>query len=139
MNIESKKNFHNQQKLFSKDKKMKNNQNSQLFTELTPEEGSNVSGGWGWRPPLYSYTIDNKSGIDINFTFGGRDTVLQAGKTQTYRSFKPNVEVQYDEIIGPGYDLEKATLKAGETTSFDRNGVMLVLTAGGQPNANLTL
>lgn len=125
---------------------MKDNQQNQLFTELTSEEGANVSGGMSKnqsfpRPfplPPYSYTIDNKSGINVNFSFGGQDTVLQAGKTKTYTSFKSQVAVQYDEIIGPGYELEQATLKAGERTSFDRNGVMLVLTAGGKPNANLT-
>ena len=117
---------------------MKNNQNSQLFTELTPEEGSNVSGGLGLgfpKPRFYAYNIYNKSGIDVNFTFGGKKTTLGAGKEQTYINLKPYVNVQYDEIIGPGYEVETRTLKAGGKNSFDRNGVRLILTD--KVNANL--
>ena len=118
---------------------------NQLFTELTSEQGANVSGGMSNDRLLpipyplrrYSYTIDNKSGINVNFSFGGQQKTLEAGKTGTYTSYRPSVAVEYDEIIGPGYNVEHKTLKAGETTGFDRNGVMLVLTGGNQVNPNL--
>ena len=41
---------------------MQNNQQKQLFTELTPEEGAAVSGG-------ATYYLGNKSGIGVNYIY----------------------------------------------------------------------
>ncbi len=100
----------------------------QLFVDLTPEEGSTISGG-------ATFYLGNKSGIGVNYTLNGQKGYLSPGQEYNFSYSQPPVVI-YDKKIGAGYEPIVTNLAEGKN-NFDRNGNDLILTTTG-PIANLT-
>lgn len=101
--------------------RMISNDDQQLFTELTPAEGANVSGG-------YTYTIYNKSLIDVPFSFNGNNYEVDSGDEKSFYSRYQYAQVAYDSKIGPGYEPKYRSIKPGKS-GFDQTAVdRLILT-----------
>ena len=114
--------------------------NEQLFTELTPEEGAAVSGGF------QRYYVGNKSGIGVNYEiqyinrFGNpvrKKEFVGSNKQDVFLSLNRPL-VTFDSKIGSGVNLKAESLTPGKN-NFDRAENFLILTTGENgPVANLT-
>ncbi len=105
--------------------------NEQLFTELTPAEGANISGG-------LDYKFRNRADALFPFTFNGVSQEVAPLSELVVQSNFDQAVIAYDQTIGPGYNLNSTVLRPG-TTSIDRQGnTFLVIpanTAGVPPAA----
>ncbi len=66
----------------------------QLFTELTPEQGSTVAGGFFSKK---TYKIGNQTNKKIFFTFNASLKSVLPGQTNTNKSRLPRVLVGWDK------------------------------------------
>ena len=98
--------------------------NKQLFAELSPEEGSAISGG-------FDYTIANRTDIRIPIVLGGQQRAIEPLTDLVYQSNINQVVIVYDETIGPGFDVVATVLKPG-LSGFDRDGNKLLLITSDQ-------
>lgn len=114
---------------------MISNDDQQLFTELTPAEGANVSGG-------YTYTIYNKSLIDVPFSFNGNNYEVDSGDERSFYSPYDYARVGYDSKIGAGYKPKYRWIEPGKSgfdqTAVDRLVLAGNLAGGSTPPAALT-
>lgn len=105
--------------------------NEQLFTELTLEEGANISGG-------LDYKFRNRADAIFPFTFNGVSHEVAPLSELVVQSNFDQAVIAYDQIIGPGYVVDAKVVRPG-TTSIDRQGnTFLVIpanTAGVPPAA----
>jgi hypothetical protein len=102
----------------------------EILTELTAEEGADISGG-------LTYYIGNKTDIGVNYSINGASQYLPPGEEYVYY-YGDQPVVEYDYKIGAGYYLTQDYPNPGRN-NFDRSGNSLFLTTGGSSaNANLT-
>ena len=105
--------------------KMNLNHHEQLFTELTPAEGANISGG-----TYYQYSIENNTDRDISFNINGtQQYVPPKGEFVNYYD-KRSVVVKYDAKIGRGIEEVRKSIRPGEYDFVRRNKDYLVLNSG---------
>ena len=86
-----------------------NSRSTQLFTDLTAEEGSAVSGG-------ANYTFRNRSSAFFYPQFNGQNYEVPPLGEITISSGVPQAVVSYDLQIGPGYELNAKVVTPGVTT-----------------------
>lgn len=110
---------------------MKNNNYEQLFTELTPEEGSTISGGFEYKllndtdKKVYFYTFDDF----FDSTFRN----LEPGKDVTLTYPGERLYVLFDNKRGDGrVTPEVKELSSGGTYRFSLNNDDLAIVQGYQ-------
>ena len=97
---------------------------TQLFTDLTAEEGAAISGG-------FEYIIANRTDVRVPITFNGEQRAIAPLTDLVIQSNLNQAVVAYDGIIGPGFDLNAEVLSPG-LSGFDRNGNELLLVKAGE-------
>lgn len=102
--------------------KIKLNHYEQLFSELTPAEGANISGG-----TYYQYSIENNTDRVVSFNINGtQQYVPPKGEVVNYYD-KRSVVVKYDAKIGRGIEEVTKSIRPGEYDFYRRNKDYLVL------------
>ncbi len=82
----------------------------QLFTQLTEEQGANVTGGF-WKKKTYK--IGNKTRGTIRYLFNASLKKVRPGKYNTHKSWLPRAFVQWDKAPGKGIKWGKKLIKSG--------------------------
>ena len=82
---------------------------TQLFTDLTAEEGAAVSGG-------ANYILRNRSSAFFYPQFNGQNYEVPPLGEITISSGAPQAIIAYDQQIGPGYELNAQVVTPGVTT-----------------------
>ncbi|MGK7892726.1 MAG: hypothetical protein AB4372_03520 [Xenococcus sp. (in: cyanobacteria)] len=114
---------------------------TQLFTDLTAEEGSSISGGAGFEAKLVAQEdvikINNKTYLPVylDLHFGDQryqDFRLEPGQSHYFTGRADQATTDYDEDFGtPGIQLKTDNLKAYYQYDFSLEGNKLNLYAGG--------
>ena len=119
--------------------------NEQLFTELTSEEGSAVSGGADSIGVTHQLIVPQENVIKINnktnlpvyldLDFGGeryQDFRLGANQSHNFTARADKAIIDYDKDFGqPGIQLQSYTLRPSKQYNFRLTGLKLNLFDGG--------
>lgn len=71
-----------------------NQSSDQLFTDLTPEQASNINGAYGYYPTYYCYPASYYGGGYSNYGYGGYGGGYGGYSSSVNQSVNVNVQIE---------------------------------------------